>query len=388
MTAVATEPEAAARSRADDGWRPLRIAVLNYNLPRLGCKRGGVDRVAHDLAHGLARRGHLVTVHSHDPAPAGAAYRTGPLPWRSFASTWAGRRMTMGYLGNLVMLLTPIGECDVVIAHGDSLLLPLRGRPVVRVMHGSGLEEARSATSIGRRILQFGVYGLELLTALSQPCVAVSANTRRVNPGVRHIIPNGVDRQQFHADPGQRAARPTVLFVGTLGGRKRGAWLVRQFVDRVKPRCPDAELHMVSEPGEEISGVVYHEAASDAELQALYRRAWILAAPSTYEGFGLPYLEAMASGTPVVATPNVGSLEVLDAGRFGCLAQDEVFAERICDLLENTAKREALIQAGLRRADELSLDRMLDAYEKLLFSLARTGRAPTADGSHASAARA
>ena len=355
---------------AVSGWRPLRLAVLSYSLPRPGLKRGGIERVAHDLADGLARRGHSVIVFSHDPRPAGAAYDTASLPWRSFVSTWAGRRLTMGYLGNVLMLLPPYADAEVVMAHGDSLLLPLRGRPVVRVMHGSALDEARTATSPGRRILQSGVYGLELLTALLQPhCVAVSANTRRANRFVRHVIPNGVNTRIFHPDPAQRSARPSILFVGTIEGRKRGGWLLRQFHERVRPRCPDVELHMVAEGAAAGHGVVVHQGVSDSELAVLYRRAWVFASPSTYEGFGLPYLEAMASGTPVIATPNPGSVEVLEHGAYGCLAGDETFAERVCDLLRDAAERDRLTRAGLYRAEQLGLERTLDAYETLLFSL-------------------
>jgi glycosyltransferase involved in cell wall biosynthesis len=114
--------------------------------------------------------------------------------------------------------------------------------------------------------------------------------------------------------------------------------------------------------------------SASAARAALYRRAWVFASPSTYEGFGLPYLEAMASGTPVVATPNVGSVEVLDGGRFGCLADDETFAQCICELLGDGGRREALADAGLRRAGELSLDRTVDAYEAVLLSLATARR--------------
>ena len=61
-------------------------------------------------------------------------------------------------------------------------------------------------------------------------------------------------------------------------------------------------------------GVSYHVGVSDTELAALYCRAWVYVSPSTYEGFGLPYAEALACGTPVVATPNDGSHEMLSAG--------------------------------------------------------------------------
>jgi phosphatidylinositol alpha-mannosyltransferase len=359
-------PEGGPYDKCSRGNR-LRIAVISYNLPRPGFRRGGIERVAHDLADGLGRRGHTVAVYSHDPRPPGATYEVRPLPWKAFVSTWAGKRLTMGYLGNLLAILPRFADADVIMAHGDSLLLPLRRKPVVRVMHGSALDEARSATSIGRRVSQTGVYGLELLSALTQRhCVAVSANTRQSNPLIAHVIPNGVNQFVFHPEPGARAGHPMIVFVGALGGRKRGSWLLDQFTHRIRPRCPDAELHMVCEPGAAVAGVVYRTGLSDQELAALYRRAWVFASPSTYEGFGLPYLEAMASGTPVVATPNPGSREVLNDGAYGRLAADDDFASVICELLTDHAARETITRLGLERAAELSLERTLDSYESLL----------------------
>jgi glycosyltransferase involved in cell wall biosynthesis len=165
-----------------------------------------------------------------------------------------------------------------------------------------------------------------------------------------------------------------VLFVGALTGRKRGMWMLQQFAALVRPRCPEAELHMVSEPGPAAAGVVYHTGISDDELAALYRRAWVFASPSLYEGFGLPYLEAMASGTPVVAVPNAGSREVLAAGAYGRLATDRDFGAAICELLLDPSARERAARAGLERAAELSLERTLDAYESLLQSMVMRGR--------------
>ena len=221
--------------------RPLRIAVVSYALPRPGYKRGGIERVAHDLAHGLACRGHHVVVFSHDPAPPGASYDVAELPWRAFVSTWAGRRITMGYLGNLLSALPPFGDAEVILAHGDSLLLPLRGRPVVRVMHGTALEEARTATSArtphpaGRRV---------------RPRSADRADAAALRRRQREHAPRQPFRQagdperrrsSRSSDPTAtaRAPVPTLLFVGALGGRKRGRWLVRQFGDHVRRAHPE-----------------------------------------------------------------------------------------------------------------------------------------------------
>src|SRR5262245_60442013 len=103
----------------------LRIATFSYGLPVARVKRGGIERAAHTLADGLARRGHEVVVFTHDPKPPRAAYDVRLLPWQTFVETWLGRRLTMGYLGNVLALLPDYSKFDVIVAHGDSLLLPI-----------------------------------------------------------------------------------------------------------------------------------------------------------------------------------------------------------------------------------------------------------------------
>ena len=290
------------------GLRRLRLAMFSYRLPMGGERRGGIERAAHTLADGLARRGHEVTVFTHDPRPARAVYDVRPLAWKSFVDTWIGRRITMGYLGNVLAIVPDYSEFDAVIMHGDSLLAPLAGRPVLRVMHGSARREAQSATTLGRYLLQYGVFAQELLTALCQDrVVAVSENARRDNPFIRRVLPHGVDDTIFTPRPELRSHEPSILFVGSLDGRKRGSFLVDAFRRHVQPRHPSATLTMVGPNGPSCEGVNYKTGVPDAELADLYRRAWVYASPSTYEGFGLPDLEAMACGAPVVASENPGS---------------------------------------------------------------------------------
>jgi glycosyltransferase involved in cell wall biosynthesis len=350
--------------------RRLRIAVFSYGLPCPGVKRSGIEQVAHDLANALADRGHAVTVFTYDPRPSAARYDTQPLPWRALMTNRVGRALTMGYLGNVVAIGPRYRDFDVILAHGDSLLLPLRGKPVVRIMHGTALEEARSATSIGRAVLQSGVYVLELLTGfLQRGAVAVSANTVRFNPFIRRVIANGIDLTIFRPDRTARSRVPSILFVGALKGRKRGAWLLDLFEREIRPSFPDAELHMVTTPGPRRDGVTYHTGVETRALVRLYQDAWVYASPSTYEGFGLPYAEALACGTPIVATSNPGSREVLEDGRFGLLASDEEFGPALRRLLADAGERERLARTGLTRASEYDMARAAEQYEQVMTEL-------------------
>lgn len=350
--------------------RPLRIAMLCPSLPVPNRKPGGVEWVAHNLANGLTEIGHELTMWAFDPPPADAAYQGRYLPWRRFYHTWIGHRLTLGGVGNLVSVLPDYRGFDVIVAHGDSLLLPLKGIPVIRIMHGSALGEALSAANPWRFAMQLSSYVQELMTAATQPnCVAVSRNTRRFNPFIRRVIPNSVDLNVFFDDLDAKTPGPSLVFVGTLGGRKRGALLLEWFQQRIQPQFPSAKLWMVSEAGPPIEGVTYFTGISTEHLAQLFREAWVFLSPSTYEGFGIPYLEAMASGTPVVATPNPGSKEVCGDGEFGCLAVDAEFADVVCNLLSDPARRAKFAGVGLERARHYSLDRMIRSYEELLIEV-------------------
>ena len=104
-------------------------------------------------------------------------------------------------------------------------------------------------------------------------------------------------------------------------------------------------------------------------LADLYRRAWVFCLPSTYEGFGIPYIESMACGTPVVATPNAGARELLEDGKWGVLAHPSELGTTLLSLLNDQARRCSLAQLGLQRAEAFAQDRVVDAYEELFASM-------------------
>lgn len=333
----------------------MNIALYHTTLPEPHRKVGGVEAVVHRLATALTVHAGLnVTVLSLTPAPSDAPYQHRQLfpthQWLADRS-WA-RWFVLPALLNRVEL----AEYDVVHLHGDDWFWMRRGTPSVRTMHGSALDEARTATSLKRRLAQWAVYPLEHVAArrasqvwaISPPCEARYHADR--------CMPNGVSLDRFH--PGLKAERPTLLFVGTWTGRKRGAWLFEQFCDHVLPAVPEAELVMVSDTVSEAcrahSNVRVLDRPDDDTLAAWYRRAWVFAYPSVYEGFGLPYIEAMASGTPVVASPNPGADYVLDGGTYGALVGDSAFASTLTALLRDSERRQHMADLGLIRASEFS----------------------------------
>lgn len=205
----------------------------------------------------------------------------------------------------------------------------------------------------------------EILAAcVAHRTVGVSENTRRSYPWIRQVIPNGVDLAKFHPAEAKEPT-PTILFVGTYKNRKRGELLMRAFAQRVRVDVPDARLWMVCSDAPSAPGVTVFGRVSEEKLTELYRQAWVFCLPSSYEGFGVPYIEAMASGTAVVATPNPGANEVLAQGRFGRLVEPEALGRALVDLLKNRGERERLETLGLERAQEFDWTHVTEQYESL-----------------------
>jgi alpha-1,3-rhamnosyl/mannosyltransferase len=119
-----------------------------------------------------------------------------------------------------------------------------------------------------------------------------------------------------------------------------------------------------------IEGVHWLGSVSDEELVELYRGATLFVYPSLAEGFGLPIVEAMASGVPVI-TSNVSSLiEVAgDAAATVDPLDVQALTREIADLLEDPTRRELLKDRGLRRAADFSwrrtAEQVLALYRRL-----------------------
>jgi glycosyltransferase involved in cell wall biosynthesis len=332
--------------------------MISYYLP--SASKIGVGYQVHELATELTRRGHHVDVFSECPAVEGAVYGhrhvkiSGGLRTFRFALRLRREDFT---------------DYDVLHAHGDDYWMWRRRVPRhIRTLHGSCFEEAlriRGAKERARMVL-LG-FSEVLASLVADETVVVSPRTRRWTPWVRTVIPNGVDASRFRPEPGMRAAHPVVLFVGTWGGRKRGRELAEVFESQVRPRVADAELWMVTQdaPNRTPAGVRVLGRLSDEELARAYQEAWVFCLPSTYEGFGIPYAEAMLSGLPVVATPNVGADYVTDHGRTGVLADLDTLGQRLATLLESPAERRRLERLGRERARKFTLASVVDAYERL-----------------------
>jgi glycosyltransferase involved in cell wall biosynthesis len=343
----------AAKPDAPD--RALRMATVAFYLPSES--KIGAGWMAHRFANTMAGRGHHVVMFSPSAKPDDAVYRHEhvPLTGKNRIVQWARRMRDIDFSG-----------FDVLHAQGDDHLVRRDAVPVhVRTLHGSCFDEARFARGARDRVRMLMLGMTEAVTAARVPhVVGVSHNSIRMYPWLRRVIPNGVDHARFRPG-GTRERHPTILFVGTFRGRKRGALLHEVFTEYVRPRLPTARLWMICDDAPSASGIDVLGRVSDDELADRYQRAWVCCLPSAYEGFGVPYVEAMMSGVAVVASPNLGAREILDHGRLGVLSSDEALGRNLVRLLLDTDRRERLATDALAGTVRYHWDNVAAEYEAL-----------------------
>lgn len=178
-------------------------------------------------------------------------------------------------------------------------------------------------------------------------------------------------------------SKPYAFFAGTLEPRKNLVELIRAYAELPEKLREKYDLVLAGKKGWEydstfvaieqleVSTNVKHlDYVSDEDLAKLYAAAEVFAFPSLYEGFGLPVLEAMQSGTPVLTSdlsslPEVGDHAVLSVDP----TSDRSVKNGLEKLLTDAALRRKLKTAGLRRAKKYSWKRSAEIAAKALRGL-------------------
>ena len=215
----------------------------------------------------------------------------------------------------------------------------------------------------------------------AQAVICISESTKQdllefvgETPGQKiYVIHNGVD-DIFNNLTLEPPVRPFVLFVGQRGGYKNFSLALAgmAFLPDLELQCvgggPIRPEELKSVPDAVAKRVRHLGFVSDKELNILYNHALCLVYPSSYEGFGIPVVEAMRAGCPVVS---MDCKAVLEVGRDALTIVPDRDPRAMADAILKTAssERSSLIQKGLSVAQGYSWDathcKTLEIYRSL-----------------------
>ena len=270
---------------------------------------------------------------------------------------WGGRSRLASALRDtgwyLAALPAHARRLDVV--HCPTFRAPLRApAPVVVTVHDLAVLRfpelfPRWARTYSRALVARVVRAAARVIAVSRFTRDEVVELVGVDEARVRVVPNAVDTAFFPDGPA--AAGEYVLAVGTLEPRKN-LQRVAEAVRRV-----GLELRVAGAPGwgrveARLDGVRWLGFPPDEQLAALYRGALCVAYPSVYEGFGIPVLEAMACGAPVVTSTGTATEEV--AGGAAVLVDPRDVDAIASGIEQAIARRDELRRLGLRRAREFS----------------------------------
>jgi glycosyltransferase involved in cell wall biosynthesis len=344
-----------------DGAAVASVAINGRAAVRV--ETGGVERVASELATWLPKlRPERYRVVAPRPR---LAHRSGHL-WEQLALPLAAR--------DALLILSPANTA------------PLAGRRNVVYVHD--LAPLREPAWFGRA---YGAWHRFSLRRLAERAALLLVPSEFVAGELEELL--GVKRDRVRVVPpglgpelspgaGPRPAgldRPYALAVGTSSARKNLTML-----DRLAPRLDEAGLDTViagsgraylrgPAAGDDGAGARRLGYVEEAALPALYAHAEVLAMPSLYEGFGLPCIEAMACGTPVVAADRAALPEACgDAALLVDPDDPDAFGRA---LLEAAGpQRERLVAAGRERAAAFSWERSARLVDEAISGALRNRR--------------
>ena len=285
------------------------------------------------------------------------------------------------------LLPTVLNKVQPDICHYTNFLAPItEDRPYVVTIHDMGLETLRDAHPLTKRL-----YTKRLVPHAARKARLIITNSEYSKWQIIRYLGISEDRirvtplaagSEFRPVP-VRPAAPYFLYVGNLEPRKNLERLVEAFAQIPQK---DLQLHIVGTRwyhGEDaelkarslgLNGrVKFIGYVPRAELPGLFSGATAFVYPSLLEGFGLPIVEAMACGTPVITSNNSSMKEIGEGAAVLIDPRDtRQITEALASIAEDSALRGELSKKGLKRAAEFSWQQTaqltLDAYREALKS--------------------
>lgn len=390
----------------NDTVRPLRIALLGY---RSAPHSGGQGVYLNYLSRYLCRRGHRVTVISGPPYPdlddditlvkleSLDLYENGlgsvrprhffsrleRIEWFSkltggFAEPYTfGERVKKWFVGR---------ESDFDIIHDNQTIadgvleLQTRGLPLVTTIHHPITRDYRVALSAESKWymrllihrwhsflrMQMRVAPqLKSVVTVSSASASDISSDFGVSPTAISVMHLGVDTEMFRPMPEIAREPYRLMTTASADAPLKGLSHLLKAIAALRQDYPDIKLTLVGRPkpdGETqrlinslqlVDCIDCCKGISHEEMVEKYARATLAVVPSMYEGFGLPAVEAMASGVPLVSTSGGALAEVVaDAALVVSPGDSDALAQQIRRLFDDASLRAEYAARGLKRVEQ------------------------------------
>jgi glycosyltransferase involved in cell wall biosynthesis len=253
------------------------------------------------------------------------------------------------------------------------------GRPVIKAgsMAVLTLHDVAERDIPGKFDLVRGIYRTYLLYPyMRRQARVLTVSTRAKDDIVRHlgirpddiaVLPNTT--QWSPTPPSRPAENPAFVYVGRIDHPSKNLPLLIEAFDRAARTLPSIELHLIgadswraevvhtaARSAVASARITFHGWLSDMELRQWYRRAHIVCLPSLHEGFGLPIIEALRAGAPVLAADS-GALPGVLGTREGLLPPHEVsaWAATMESLATDEDRRLALLEIQQAAQENLAV---------------------------------
>lgn len=339
---------------------------------------GGSETYARQLVRSLARVG---TLEYRVLVPASATDAAEGLPAVVVQDQRTGRRgpsriPAMAFRARRSRAVTSeLGALDVV---HYALTVPVPGTraPTVVTLHDIQHRDLPDFFGPARRSFRRIAYDRAARGAAAVIVTSEFVRTRalellELEPERVHVIPHGIDHALFR--PGTEEREPFLLYPARPWPHKNHARLFEAFASLRETR-PRLRLVLTGGGLERLDplpeGVERLGVVSPERLASLYRRAACLVFPSLYEGFGMPPLEAMASGCPVAAA-NAGAIPEV-CGEAAVLFDPTDVEAMAAAILETDTRREELRDRGLARAAQFTWEETALKHESVYRAATRS----------------
>ena len=367
--------------------------ILGVNGIRLVAKRSGVARCIEALLRSFGELEHPFSkVRVYTPKPLTSDIY---LP-RGVENVVLTSKLPLAAWEQITMLKAH-GTRDLLLC--PSYVSPLAARcPTFLIHHGSyeGYPQAFDWWTLNkaRAIYSLSARRATALSTVSEYSKRDMVRYYGIDPNKINVVPCGVDTRTFH--PNRNAPElsewrtkvfgedvPFIVYVGKPTERRNLSNLIRAFAGLKKEGYPHKFLlcgaslpgtspfrKVIDELGLQ-NDVVVLDYVTHEEMPLVYNAASLFTYPSSYEGFGMPVLEAMACGTPVIALDNTAFPEF--AGGIAHLLKDakvETLKEGMADVLSDAEWQRQMAEAGPKRAAAYDWRILTKRYLDLMLPLA------------------